>query len=368
VKRETARMNVCGRLLVAAIAVLVVAIFVAVPSARALGACGLGCAPTVSAPSASAVTPTSATLSATVNPDGETTTYNFVIEKDGIVDDGVASPRTTISAGSVARTVTWQVADLIPNATYDTYLAATNSTGTSSAVYGSFQTSILPALSVTLTPAYPAIAYGLAPMFTARVGAGNSCASVELQTRDQFGRWQTIDDQYSSADGVVSFHESTSFEQNTVVRAYSTGISTCYDNAEFSGTLWQPSASAAVTQYVLPSVGLAIYNTTNQSLYNVTAGIAGAARYLTPVYMYAERGQTGVFTRLMRIHTWHFRLRAAHLDSMNGWFLLCSRARVSSKEGPPFSYPACGARTLRKGGPAGAQFILRNSLFHPSQP
>ncbi len=105
--------------------------------AIASGASGGG-APTVTAGAASAITNTSATVTGSVNPNGQATTYAFQYgtstqysEQTAVQDAG---------SGTVAAAVTADTAGLQPGTTYHFRLIASNASGTSAGSDATFKT------------------------------------------------------------------------------------------------------------------------------------------------------------------------------------------------------------------------------------
>jgi len=119
--------------------------FVAFLGAVALGGSGLAIAsgasggvPTVTAGAASAITNTSATVTGSVNPNGQATTYAFQYgtstqysEQTAVQDAG---------SGTVPAAVTADIADLQPGTTYHLRLIASNASGTSAGSDATFKT------------------------------------------------------------------------------------------------------------------------------------------------------------------------------------------------------------------------------------
>ncbi len=100
----------------------------------------LGETAAISAEGASAVTDAGATLSATVNPDGEQATYQFVYGPT--TSYGSSTPQVTIPSGMSPVTVEATVSGLDPATSYHFQLVASNVTGTSSGSDASFTTTL----------------------------------------------------------------------------------------------------------------------------------------------------------------------------------------------------------------------------------
>ena len=97
--------------------------------------------PTVSTLSATLITPNSATLNGTVNPNGETTTYYFEYGPD--TSYGTTTSSASAGSGPSAVSVNAFISDLISDTIYHYRLVATNSDGTSYGDDKTFNTSIL---------------------------------------------------------------------------------------------------------------------------------------------------------------------------------------------------------------------------------
>lgn len=95
--------------------------------------------PTVSTQAATGVTDTSATLNATVNPNGHATTAHF--QYGQTVAYGVTTADQNEGAGTVALGISTTLSGLTPSTTYHYRLVATNSDGTTNSQDVSFTTS-----------------------------------------------------------------------------------------------------------------------------------------------------------------------------------------------------------------------------------
>ena len=94
--------------------------------------------PAVSTGNATAITPTSATVKGTVNPEGQPTTYYF--EYGTTTSYGSQTPMTSAGAASAAANVAAPIASLAPNTTHHYRLVATNASGTALGSDVSFKT------------------------------------------------------------------------------------------------------------------------------------------------------------------------------------------------------------------------------------
>ncbi|MGN6869431.1 MAG: hypothetical protein ACTHMY_13620 [Solirubrobacteraceae bacterium] len=84
--------------------------------------------PMVATGNATSITPTSATLTGTVNPEGQSTTYYF--EYGTTTSYGSQTPAASAGAGTADVKVTPSAGPLTPNTTYHYRLVATNASGT----------------------------------------------------------------------------------------------------------------------------------------------------------------------------------------------------------------------------------------------
>jgi hypothetical protein len=106
-------------------------------------------APTVTAKAASSVTDTSATLNATVNPNGQATMVTF--EYGTSTSYGAKTPAASAGSGTSTKSISTSVTGLTGGATYHFRLVATNATGTTTGADQTFTTSGLP-IAHTGTP------------------------------------------------------------------------------------------------------------------------------------------------------------------------------------------------------------------------
>jgi phosphodiesterase/alkaline phosphatase D-like protein len=109
--------------------------------------------PIVTAGTTTSIGQNSATLHATVNPNGLATTYQFHYGPTSAL--GSVSPTTAASAGSgtTGVAVSTKLSGLSPDTTYYFQLVASNSAGTSSTAIDSFKTTGNPAPTTTTSPA-----------------------------------------------------------------------------------------------------------------------------------------------------------------------------------------------------------------------
>jgi hypothetical protein len=103
--------------------------------------------PVVSTGNATTITPTSATVNGTVNPEGQATTYHF--EYGTTISYGSQTATASAGAGTADVKVSDQLTSLAPNTTYHYRLVATNASGTTLGADVTFKTPKPPAPVVT---------------------------------------------------------------------------------------------------------------------------------------------------------------------------------------------------------------------------
>jgi hypothetical protein len=135
-------------------AAALVAALVCVPTALAASS------PIVTAGATTAIGQNSATLHATVNPNGLPTTYQFHYGPTSAL--GSVSPAVPASAGAgkTGLAVSTNLAGLSPDTTYYVQLVASNSAGSSSTALSTFKTTGNPAPTTTTSPAVSVSRYG----------------------------------------------------------------------------------------------------------------------------------------------------------------------------------------------------------------
>jgi hypothetical protein len=116
------------------------AVLLSAPAAMAAGE------PVVSTGNATAITATSATLSGTVNPEGQATSYSF--EYGTTTSYGSQTPTADAGSGTGAVAVSAPLASLTPNTTYHYRVVATNASGTTLGSDVSFKTPRPPVAAV----------------------------------------------------------------------------------------------------------------------------------------------------------------------------------------------------------------------------
>jgi hypothetical protein len=126
--------------------------------------------PTASTGNATAITPTSATLNGTVNPEGQATTYYF--EYGTTTSYGSQTATTAAGSGSADVKVSAKLASVAPNTTYHYRLVAGNSSGTTLGSDVSFKTP---------KPPPPVVATGHATAVTQTSATMNGTVNPEGQ-------------------------------------------------------------------------------------------------------------------------------------------------------------------------------------------
>jgi alpha-tubulin suppressor-like RCC1 family protein len=107
----------------------------------------LGAAPALTAKSATAITATGASLRGTVNPNGLETIYHFEYGPTTAYGTNAPIPSNSAGAGASAQEVSAPIGGLQPESTYHFRLTATNATGTTNGVDGTFTTLPLPTIT-----------------------------------------------------------------------------------------------------------------------------------------------------------------------------------------------------------------------------
>src|SRR5947208_776459 len=144
-------------------------------------AAAAGLAPVVSTGGVTAVTATSATLTGTVNPEGEATTYYFQYGTSTAYGSTTPSPAANAGTGTMNVNVSATAGSLTPNITYHYRLVATNASGTSTGADHTFRTA-KSSTAVTIAASPNPIVYGQPTTVRGSVlGPRAAHASVTLQ-------------------------------------------------------------------------------------------------------------------------------------------------------------------------------------------
>jgi hypothetical protein len=161
-------------------------------------------APTVVTKRPTAVTQTSATLTGTVNPQGEATRYFF--QYGTSIAYGGQSQVGDAGSGNGATGVSAAIGALTPNTTYHFRLVASNAAGTTYGHDASFKTAVLPA-GVTITASSGAITFGQTVSLSGRVLPPRpSRVIVTLQSAPGAGGpWIVTSISTATAAGAYSF-------------------------------------------------------------------------------------------------------------------------------------------------------------------
>ena len=107
-------------------------------------AAAAGLAPVVSTGGVPAVTATSATLTGTVNPEGQAATYYFQYGTSTAYGSTTPSPAANAGSGTMNVNVSATAGSLTPNITYHYRVVATNASGTSTGADHTFKTNAAP--------------------------------------------------------------------------------------------------------------------------------------------------------------------------------------------------------------------------------
>jgi hypothetical protein len=178
--------------------------------------------PLVSSGHATAVTQTSATLTGTVNPEGEATTYSFQYGTSTAY--GSQTPAASVGSGTKTVSASAPLAGLVANMTYHYRLVATSVNGTTSGHDVAFKTARPPA-GVTLGAPSGTITFGEQTSLSGRVLAPlPSHPTVTLQSAPAAGGpWVDVGvASASSSNGTFTFSRLAP-SANTYYRALSDG-------------------------------------------------------------------------------------------------------------------------------------------------
>jgi hypothetical protein len=177
-------------------------------------------APVVVTGHAGSVTQTSARLTGTVNPEGQTTSYLFQYGTSNAY--GSQTPTSAAGSGSANVDVAASLSSLTPNTTYHYRLVATNPTGTSYGHDVTFKTASVPAgVSIAASPG--TITFGDGVTLSGHVLAPRpSHPTVTLQAAPSAGGpWADVASTTAASSGAYSFRPSPG--SNTYYRALSDG-------------------------------------------------------------------------------------------------------------------------------------------------
>jgi hypothetical protein len=177
-------------------------------------------APAVTTGAAKSTTATSATLTGTVNPEGQATTYHF---QYGLTTSyGSVTPSANAGSGTKNSAVAAMIASLTPNTTYHYRLVATNATGTTMGADRSFKTAKAAAFKLAASPS--TIVFGQTTRLSGKVTSpGPVHTTVTLQTATSgTGPFTTAAITTSSSNGAYSFVQKPG--SNTFYRAVANGV------------------------------------------------------------------------------------------------------------------------------------------------
>jgi hypothetical protein len=163
------------------------ATLVAMTALVALPSTALAATPGATTGDASNITSTSATVSGTVNPNKEGTTYHF--EYGTTTAYGSSTPDQGPIGGNAGKSASADLTQLAPSTTYHYRLVATNPSGTTQGTDKTFTTLAAGQAppggnAVTLGATPPSVAFGGATTLAGQVtGSGNAGVEVTLQSR-----------------------------------------------------------------------------------------------------------------------------------------------------------------------------------------
>jgi hypothetical protein len=181
--------------------------------------------PFVTTGAAKSVTGTSATLTGTVNPEGQATTYQF--RYGPTTAYGNTTPSTSAGSGTSAAAVTAMIGALTPNTTYHFRLVATNAAGTTLGSDKTFKTakpSSSKPSSLRIKASPNPIVFGQTTTVSGSVKAtGSASTTVTLQQAPSgTGPFTTVARTTSSNGGGYSFRVSP--RSNTFYRTVASGV------------------------------------------------------------------------------------------------------------------------------------------------
>lgn len=181
-------------------------------SAGPLAAASLAAAPTVTTGTATNITDTRATLSATVNPQGEETSYSFQYGTTAAY--GQQTRAASAGADRTDRTVTVELDELTPGTDYNFRVLATNATASTPGANVSFRT--------TGTPPAPA------PRPT--VATGTAVAALSTATVNG-----TVNPQGRATTYYFEFGETTAYGSQTAPQSAGSGTTPVSVSGALSG-------------------------------------------------------------------------------------------------------------------------------------
>ena len=163
-------------------------------------------APVVATGGVEAVTATSATLTGTVDPKGEASSYYFEYGTGRVLGGSAPSPPAGAAPGETSVHVSVAVASLAPNTTYHYRLVATSAAGTTRGSEHTFKTGE-PASGVTIFASPNPIVFGQVATVDGSVrGHGAADASVSLQVSSRgAGPYVTVAARRAGRHGAYSF-------------------------------------------------------------------------------------------------------------------------------------------------------------------
>ena len=172
--------------------------------------------PTVTTRAAKSVTASSATLTGTVNPEGQATTYQF---RYGLTTSyGNTTPSTSAGSGTSDVAAAAPISSLTPDTTYHYRLVATNASGAATGADRTFKTA--KPSSVTIAPSPSTITFGQA---TTLKGKGPGRTTITLQgSASTTGPFVNVASTTSSNGGAYSFVQAPA--SNTFYRAFAGGV------------------------------------------------------------------------------------------------------------------------------------------------
>jgi hypothetical protein len=394
------RRVVCPR--VGAMAVLAVAVVSVFASKAVAGpaSCVIGCShvglPVVSAPSISVTGVQDVTLSATVNPDGSSTTYEFSYSQPD--ESSVQETQQTLATGTATDAVSWAVTGLIPGQTYSASIAAQNASGMAAGGPQSFTMPLDSATPITLKLRHGSfVVSGYDPGIIAKVSGANPAAGLALQVATKAsGPFRTVSQGSIDLSGLVENPPATNitwsvgpgteespddlgvFTHNSYLRLESTGTDAYGTQNQSRGT----SVSNVVPVYTYPVGNLEVTNVLTPAelptgryqaeiSFGNSDGPGRAAPPIPTVYLYRRAGPG--WRRILRVpHTpsraWYVTFKAKTFQE-TATYMVCLPHALSPTLGKPFRFSGCGRATLPgTAGPRGSEYVFDSALSASDTP
>jgi hypothetical protein len=233
-------------------------------------------APAVTIDSPAAIAPTSATISGTINPQGDTADWRVQLSTDPACSSGfINQPQQQVHEGSATPVnVSFGLTGLLPSETYCARISATNSAGSTVSGTQQFTTSPVAPVEVQTMPAAPVL--DTTARLNARVNPQGEDLTYHFEySRDGGTTWTALVDKVDTSGSrkqkVIS-EEATGLEPNTTY-SYRVTVENPVGGGQGETLSFTTRTTAAVT---LPQRGYELVNTPdkgNQTLETLTSGM-----------------------------------------------------------------------------------------------